>query len=284
MKLFSASLDPDYPDRRQILLLVVFYFAISTLFLFATTIPVLFGKLIGWEFSLFTYFDLLRPIASPIIYIPLIIYVSRKSGISYKWELKSPGIRFILLLVLLAIAIRIIIQPFINPVDYITTLIGGSVRLFNFNLPEFNFYWVLNFIFLVLIVPIVEEIFWRKQIFGLLLKNYSPTVAIVLGSALFACAHWQLNNIGALFIWGLLFSFVYYKTKSLEASILLHSITNLTSSSKQGYEYIDVTGMYFFKFIIGMVICAIIIYLIISYIDGFDRVKADYQEDKIIAP
>lgn len=284
MKLFTASFDPDYPDLKQSLLLLVYYFAFGIIFFIVATIPVLFGKLIGWEFSLITYLDYLRSIGSTFIFIPLIIYVSRKSGISFKWELKSPGIRLILLLVLLAITVRLIIQPFINPVDYITTLIGGRVRLFNFNLPEFDLYWVINFIFIVLIVPIVEEIFFRKQILGLLLKKYSPALSIVVSSALFACAHWQINNFGVFFIWGLLFSFVYYKTKSLEASILLHSITNLTGRFGLGYDYIDVAGMHFFKFIIAMVICAVIIYLIISYINGSERSKSEFKADEIIAP
>jgi len=275
MKLFSARFDPDYPDLKQSLLLVGFYFVFGIIFYIVATIPVLFGSLIGWNFSLITYLDFLRSVDSPFIFIPLIIYVSMKSGISFKWELKSPGIRLILLLVLLTISVRIIVQPLINPVDYFNTLIGGRVRLFDFNLPEFNFYWVINSIFIVLIVPIYEEIFFRKQILGLLLKKYSPAVAIILGSALFACAHLRINDIGALFISGLLYSFVYYKTKSLEASILLHSLTNLTGRFKQGYEYIEINGMHFFKFIGAMVIFAIIIYLIISYINGYAEGSKD---------
>lgn len=268
MKLFSARFDPNYPDLKQSLLLVVLLFCIYIIIFIVETIPVLFGSLFGWEFSLITYLDFLRSIASPFIFIPLIIYVSRKSGISGHWTVKSPGIQLILLLALLAISVRIIIQPLINPVEYLSTLIGGSVRQLDFNRPEFNFYLVITSIFTVVIVPIVEEIFWRKQILGLLLKKYSPAVSIVLGSALFACAHQRINDIGVLFIWGLLFSFVYYKTKSLEASILLHSFTNLSSRLSK-YEYIGITGMHFFKFIIVMVICAIIIYLIISYLKRY---------------
>lgn len=149
-----------------------------------------------------------------------------------------------------------------------------TIAKLDFSRPEFNFYLVITSIFTVVIAPIVEEIFWRKQILGLLLKKYSPALSIVLGSALFACAHQRINDIGALFIWGLLFSFVYYKTKSLEASILLHSFTNLSSRFSK-YEYIEITGMHFLKFIMVMVICAIIIYLIISYLNRYGEGKKD---------
>ena len=274
MKLFSARFDPNYPDLKQSLWLVVLFFISGVIFWMIATMPLLFVSPLPE-----TYLIFLRSVASPFIIIPLIIYVSRKSGISGHWTVKSPGIQLILLLALLALSARIILQPLINPVDYFNALIGGRVRLFDFNLPEFNLNWVINSIFIVLIVPIFEEIFFRKQILGLLLKKYSPAVSIVIGSALFACAHWRINDIGALFIWGLLFSLVYYKTKSLEASILLHSLTNLTSRFSK-YEYIDVAGMHFFKFIGAMVICAIIIYSIISYLKRYEAVGKDDEEKK----
>ena len=278
MKLNSASYDLNYPDLKQSLLLLIYYIAFGIIFYIAATIPVLFGKLIGWEFSLITYLDYLHSIKAPFTIIPLIIYVSMKSGISFKWEFESPGIRLILILVLLAIAVRIIVQPLINPVEYISNFIGGSARQLDFSRPEFNFYMVFTSIFSVVIIPIVEEIFFRKQILGLLLRKYSPAVAIVLGSALFACAHQRLNDIGALFIGGLLCSFVYYKTKSLEASILFHSLNNLSGRFMRN-EYIEIKGMHFFKFIIAMVICAIIIYLIIRYINRYYRMDKDFLPD-----
>lgn len=266
MKLFYASLDPNYPNLKQSLLLAFLYFTSFLLFWMIATMPLL----VVWPLPE-TYRIFLHSVASPVCTFPLIIYVSWKSGISFKWELKSPGIQLVLLLTLLAISTRIILQPLINPVDYFNTLISGKVRVFDYNLPEFNSFWLIDSIFIALIVPIFEEIFWRKQILGLLQKKYSQTVAIVLGSAFFACAHLQLNNIGALFIWGLLFSFVYYKTKSLEASIFLHSLTNLTSRFRPGCDYIEVKGPQFINFIIAMVICAIIIYLIIRYINRYDK-------------
>src|SRR5665647_243814 len=274
MKLFSPSFDPNYPNLKQSLFLAVLFFIFGFLFWMTAYIPLLIVSPLPE-----TYLVFLHSLVSPVCVIPLIIYVSRKSGILFKWELKSPGIRLVLLLALLVISVKIVIQPLINPVEYIRALIGGSVRQLGFIRPEFNFQILINSIFAVIIIPIVEEIFFRKQVLGLLLKKYSPAVAIVLSSALFACAHQRINDIGALFILGLLCSFVYYKTKSLEASILLHSLFNLSGRFYK-YEYIDIAGTHFFKFIGVMVICAIIIYLIISFINRFEKIQADYESDE----
>jgi len=165
MILFSASFDPNYPNLKQSLLLTFLYITSFALFFFLISV---LPRLLGWQLPpvhiiVFLYIC----VGSTICIIPLIIYVSLKSGIPIKWKLKSPGIQLILLVSLLALSSRLILQPLYNPVDYFNTLIGGRVRLFNFNLPEFNLVWVISSIFIVLIVPIFEEIFWRKQILGL---------------------------------------------------------------------------------------------------------------------
>jgi membrane protease YdiL (CAAX protease family) len=212
------------------------------------------------------------PLGSPVCTIPLIIYVSRKSGIPINWTITLPQIHHILLLVLLGVSTVIITQPFIYPIEYFSNLIEGRFKFIELVVPKFNLLIVINFILRVFIGPIFEEIFWRRQIFGLLLNKYSPVISIVLSSALFACAHLRMYYIGALFIWGLLFCFVYYKSNSLELSILLHSITN-------GFiffvkpAFIDFNEIQFFKYIMIIVISAIVIYLVISYFGRHPAVK-----------
>jgi len=225
--------------------------------------------------------NFLLPAASPICTIPLIIYVSRKSGIPVKWKVKLPHIYFVLLLVLLAISTIIITQPFIYPIEYFSNLIEGRFRFIDFVMPKFNLLIVTKFIFIVFIAPIFEEIFWRKQIFGLLLKKYSPAMAIVLSSVLFACGHLRIYDIGSLFIWGLLFCFVYYKSNSIEFSILLHSISNV-SSFFIIRVFID-NELQFFKYALIMIISAIVTYLVISYFGRHKSQKKDYGVDDTVA-
>lgn len=268
--------DEIYPNFKQFLLLIILSF---TALIFFGIIAVLFGSLLFDSYSEFSsIMNYFWPVASPVCTIPLIIYVSRKSGIPVKWTIKLPPIHFVLLLILLAISIRIITQPFNYPIEYFSNLIGGRFRFIGFVMPEFNLLLVIKFILVVFIGPIFEEIFWRKQIFGLLLKKYSPTVAIVLSSALFACWHLRIHDIGSLFIWGLLFCFVYYKTNSIELSILLHSIVNLSSFFVKRV-FIDLKDIQFFKYIMILVINSIVIYLVLSYIGRQSSIKKDYEVD-----
>jgi membrane protease YdiL (CAAX protease family) len=114
--------------------------------------------------------------------------------------------------------------------------------------------------------PVIEEILWRKQIFGLFLNKFSPVVSIILSSALFALYHQQLVNIGFLFICGLLFCLVYYLSHSIEFSILLHSFLNLSGIFIE-HRYITINYyIQFFNTIALMVICGVAIYLIIKYL------------------
>jgi membrane protease YdiL (CAAX protease family) len=181
------------------------------------------------------------------------------------WRMNLPPVHLFLLMVILAIAIRLIIQPFINPVEYFGNLIEGRFKLLRFIVPEFNPLMATKLIILVTIVPVLEEIFWRKQLFGLFLKKYSPVVSMVLSSALFACAHFQTGIIGVIFIWGLLLSFVYYITNSIELSIVLHSIINLSAPFIE-HRYVATNGLRLNNSLILIVISSFVLYLTIQYL------------------
>jgi membrane protease YdiL (CAAX protease family) len=250
-----------YPNLRQSLLLVFYLFASFAVFFFVTgALP----QIVGWPLSK-SYLNFIIAVASPICTIPLIIYVSRKSGIPVKWKVKLPGIRLVFFLILLTISGFIITRPFINPVDFLNNLMDGKLEIVVIKLYNLDLDLVIRFIGAALIAPIFEEIFWRKQIFGLLLKKYSPVVSIVLSSVFFACGHGRLNDIGLLFIWGLLFCIVYYKTNSLEASILIHSLGNAFSFFTN-YEYIENTTQHLFYYISILAGSIVVIYLIIIYL------------------
>jgi hypothetical protein len=76
-----------------------------------------------------TYDALVRLASSPFCLIPLIIFVSIKSNIPIGWSLKLPTFHLFLLMVVLAIAFRIIVQPLVIPVEYFGNLIDGRFKL-----------------------------------------------------------------------------------------------------------------------------------------------------------
>jgi membrane protease YdiL (CAAX protease family) len=97
---------------------------------------------------------------------------------------------------------------------------------------------LLMFAALVIAAPILEELIFRGIMLDGLLKIYSPVKAIVLSSLFFGLIHlnpWQF--VGGALVGGFM-GWVYYHTRSVLATILIHASFNLTAFSL-GY-FIDI--------------------------------------------
>lgn len=89
---------------------------------------------------------------------------------------------------------------------------------------------------MVIVVPLVEEIFWRGFLMRLLADPDGDFWKVPFGShhprslvgvtLLFVLAHSSVDYVGALFF-GLLMYGVCVRTKSLSACILMHAVANL---------------------------------------------------------
>jgi len=98
-------------------------------------------------------------------------------------------------------------------------------------------YWatvLLRFLRLVVIVPLVEEIFWRGFLLRYFINEKFDTVpfgtfswlsfsVVTLG---FTFAHSRADWIAAA-VTGALYNFVAYRTRSLSSCVLVHAVTNL---------------------------------------------------------
>jgi uncharacterized protein len=259
---------PTYPNLKQSSLLLIFLFTFTILYLFLTlTLP----QLVGFQLPLL-YVSIVSALAPIACLLPLIIIISKKSGVQVKWPIKLPKIHIIFLLVILSVAIIVITRPFINSKEYLRCLINGELKLVVYNFMKFDWNILIKLIGAVLITPIFEEIVFRKQILGLLLKKYTPFVAIVLSSILFTAGHFRFNEIGILLVWGLLFGIVYFLTNSIETSILLHSIGNFFNFFIK-HEFVEITGLLLFKYILLMAGSLLIILLIIKYLKRYGMAK-----------
>ena len=119
--------------------------------------------------------------------------------------------------------------------------LGFAPRYAGFNPEIFNgqpiAYWatvLLRFVRLVIIVPLVEEIFWRGFLLRYLIEekfyhvpfgsfSWFSFAVVTLG---FAFAHAQADWLAAAAT-GALYNLVAYRTRSLSSCILAHAITNL---------------------------------------------------------
>lgn len=229
----------SYPNPWQCVWLFFRIIIIFGMFLFLTlTLPQFFNIQLSP-----VYYSIISTIA-PFLWIPIILFVQKESGMKLNLSLDFPHLRTVILLIILVISTKIITNPLYNITVSIKYLIEGRLKIDNLELLEFNFSLIVRFIGLVFVVPIFEEIFWRRQILVLFLNKYSPSFAVVLSSLLFAIGHLKFNSIIALLIWGLLFGIIYYQTQSLGATIFAHSLCNfLDFFTKHEFIYLTTSNI-----------------------------------------
>jgi membrane protease YdiL (CAAX protease family) len=78
----------------------------------------------------------------------------------------------------------------------------------------------------VIIGSVIEEIVYRKIIFGGLDKKYNFWAGAIVSSLIFSLGHLSPERLPAYFLTGLVLCFVYKKSGTLTASILIHSTLN----------------------------------------------------------
>ncbi len=85
--------------------------------------------------------------------------------------------------------------------------------------------FIENFIFFVLLAPIIEELVFRKLICDRLLP-LGEGYAIFLSAAIFGLIHGNLHQFFYAFLTGMLFSAVYVKTGRIRYTLIYHMIIN----------------------------------------------------------
>lgn len=81
-------------------------------------------------------------------------------------------------------------------------------------------------IVIAVIGPIMEEIVFRKIIFGTLLKKFDFTIAALVSSLIFGLAHLDPTFLLTYAALGFALAFLYYKTKRILVSIIAHASMN----------------------------------------------------------
>ena len=82
---------------------------------------------------------------------------------------------------------------------------------------------------IVLFAPIAEELFFRGIVFNAWLREAGRTWAYIGSSALFAAIHLSLASLLPIFLLGLGLAWVYQRTGTLLAPIVMHATVNAIS-------------------------------------------------------
>lgn len=120
------------------------------------------------------------------------------------------------------------------------TILGLPPRLNGFNpdlfLSKSGLYWAtvtFRFLRLVVVVPLIEEIFWRGFLLRYLINEKFDRVpfgtfswlSFVAVTIAFALSH-SIPDWPAAVVTGILYNWVAYRTRSLSTCIATHSLTN----------------------------------------------------------
>lgn len=70
--------------------------------------------------------------------------------------------------------------------------------------------------------PILEELVFRRVLFGSLMQNYNFWISSIVSAIFFAAIHLDFTHILLYTISGMVFSYLYYKTKRLLTPIIAH--------------------------------------------------------------
>ena len=85
---------------------------------------------------------------------------------------------------------------------------------------------VLGCITIAVLAPILEEVLFRGAIQGYLMRKYNPAVGIVVAALVFGLIHMNPIQIFYAFCLGLVFGWMYYRTRSLMPVIIGHVLNN----------------------------------------------------------
>ena len=88
---------------------------------------------------------------------------------------------------------------------------------------------VLTVAVTALLIPFVEELFFRGFLFAGLAARFGVLTGLIVSAAVFAVAHADVRVIVPIFVAGLLFGWAYHVTKTLWVPIAAHACQNLVA-------------------------------------------------------
>ena len=228
-------------------------------------------------------------ISYPVMFIPPMIYASVKSrnnsltrrGLKMDNTHFSPlgGALCALLVMLGTLALGMATDPLTN---LLPDMPEWLEKTFENLTSDDNFF--LNFLLVSLFAPFFEEWLCRGMILrGLLGNKMKPVWAIVISAAFFAFIHLNPWQAIPAFLLGCLFGYVYYKTGSLQLTMLMHFTNNTFAlvmsnidSLKDVESLTEVLGSQLYWIIVAA--CALLTVLVVR---AFRRIPTEQPESSL---
>lgn len=162
----------------------------------------------------------------PLYYL---IYHNRKQELLTFVSLRGLGAAGIPVLVIFGVSLNVLIEWLLTLASQLTFLAPSFERYENLA----NFITGGDFIPSLLTVgilgPIFEEILFRGLIFGELRKITKVRIALVIQAVLFGAMHYDVIQSSYAIVIGILLGFVYYRSNSIIAPMIVHIAINSSS-------------------------------------------------------
>lgn len=190
------------------------------------------------SFSLVKFFNIKKDLASEIVFLSIdisfvliIALAIRILKIKVLKLFKIIYFKEILYLMFIGLLITIIFPVFTeNFVDNISTnkytMMKPDLYFFeNQNFFVSKYYFLLK---TLILMPILEEIFYRGLIFNELKKHFSIIWSILISSLFFTIGHMDIEQFFSLFLSGIILGIIYYRSENILSPILLHFFVNVS--------------------------------------------------------
>lgn len=148
------------------------------------------------------------------------IFKKKFKTLQTEFDLKIVG--FLLLIV---VGIEFVNRPFFDFQRMIAYFEHDTIEIYSFNYTSLNNYMFFS---VLIVAPILEELFFRKYLLIELLKKYNVKISLLVSSLCFSLIHIDSpRNLIPTFIFGCVSGIIYLKSKNIRYSILLHFLSNL---------------------------------------------------------
>lgn len=223
------------------------------------------------SFPFMTFFDYVRI----LLYVPFIFWFAKKTDTNFKDSLFIPDLWTVIKMFVIVVLARTIVLSPLDRFDlFLESLKNSNLRIIGATMRPF---FPLTDLGMILIWPIIEELFFRGLVLKNFLKKYSPLYAILLSSLLFGVYHLSVDNLISHIFFGILFGILYYKTNSLIIVMLAHIFCNTFSLLKYEFVELDLTSSILNLFIYITALISLVYLLRKSMVDD-KKQSADYQQ------
>ena len=218
---------------------------------------------------------------SSFLYLPIIKYALKKSKINLLDNIRFPNFIVCGMLIILAISLAILTLPLVSPVIYARLILSGQLGFYSFKPLVFDASLIIAYVHRIIIGPAFEEVFFRGILLQQFLKRYSPQKAIILSALIFSFCHLKLYSAIELFVYGIMFGYVFYKTNSIIASFILHSFGNLILELFRKHYTIQIDDSTLLNLFIILSASVLVLFLFVKYIDRIQNIQVDNKAKSI---